>query len=202
MIIYFSLILLSGTCIHCSANGTGIGDLIITNEKSEDGKKFITTVFNIEADTELVYITLRNVEKFPEFMPGSAEVKILENGSNYQVVKFSGSRGFLSADIVMRRTIDDNNKRIEWKLVEGPLSEVCGYWRVERDNKKKSVAIVHYSNYVDAGALIPGFLVRKYLYEDIKKMVPNIKKRVESGGTWMSDEYLEKTKVSSPPDNP
>ena len=116
--------------MHCSADEATIGDLIIRNEKSEDGKKFVTTVFNLEADPELIYITLRDVEKFPEFVPGSAQVKILESGNNYQVVKHSGSRGLLSADIVMRRIID-NNKRLEWKLVDGPPWEVSGYWHVE-----------------------------------------------------------------------
>jgi ribosome-associated toxin RatA of RatAB toxin-antitoxin module len=170
---------------------------VITYEKGADGKKIIKALFMINADPELVYHTLRDVTKFPEFMPGAAGVKMVEDHDDYQIVKFSGERGLLSADIVMKRTIIDKKRRVEWSLVEGPPREVKGYWHVEKDTKNELVSIVHYTNYVDAGAIIPDFLVRKYLREDIEKMVPNIVKRVASGGTWISDDYLKKKGASS-----
>ena len=190
--IYFFLIFLSGLSIPCSADEAQDCGLIIKVEKGDNGKKLIKSVFSIKADPEHVYQTLKNVKMFSEFMPGAADVEILEKGSNYQVVKFSGSRGLFSADIVMRRTINDSDKRIDWRLIDGPPKEICGFWHVERDKQRESMAIVQYTNYVDAGALIPEFLVRKYLREDIKRMVPNIIKRVESLGTWLSDDYLKK----------
>jgi ribosome-associated toxin RatA of RatAB toxin-antitoxin module len=179
--------------LTCAVDNKSDINLIIKNEKRKDGKKAISAVFILKADPELVYSTLRDVEKFSEFMPGSADVEILEKGTNYQEVRFSGSRGIFSADIVVRRIIDDSNKRIDWNIVTGQLREMCGYWYVERDNQRESLTIVHYNNFVDAGTLIPDFLVRKYLREDIKRMVPNIIKRVESGGTWLSNDYLKKT---------
>lgn len=186
------ILMLSVQLFPCRAAEMPVNKLVITNEKREDGKKIVSTAFVLKADPEQVYNVLRDVEKFTEFMPGAADVEILEKGKDFQVVKFSGSRGLLSGDITMKRKIDDDNRRIEWNLVDGPPREVCGYWHVERDREKESLTVVHYSNYVDAGALIPGILVRKYLHDDIKRMVPNIIKRVESGGTWLSDDYLKK----------
>jgi hypothetical protein len=72
------------------------------------------------------------------------------------------------------------------------MREVCGYWLVEKDEKSGSRAVVHYLNYVNAGMLVPGLMVRKYMREDIIRMVPNIRKRIESGGTWKSEEYKKK----------
>ena len=190
--LFVFILLLSVQLLPCSANEVFDSRLVITNEKRDDGKKVVKSVFFIKADPEKVYRTLRDVENFTEFMPGAAEVEILEKGHDYQVVKFSGSRGLLSADIVMKRIIDDKNRRIDWVLVDGPPQEVSGCWCVEEDSKSKSAAVVRYSNYVDAGTLIPEFLVRKYLSKDIKRMVPNIIKRVESDGTWVSDDYLKK----------
>lgn len=187
--IYFIIFLISLQIFPCIADDGPDCKPVITVEKREDGKKIVRSVFFLKADPDLVYRTLRDVEKFTEFMPGAAAVEVLERDTNYQVVKFSGSRGLLSGDIVMKREIDDINRRIDWILVDGPPREVCGYWYVEKDPENESVSIVHYSNYVDAGALIPDFLVRKYLSEDIKRMVPNIIRRVESGGTWVSDDY-------------
>ena len=202
LIFHIIITLISGSFATYATDKSSDTNLVITSEKRDDGKKFITAVFNLNADSDLVYNTLREVKKFPEFMPGSADVELIENDKNIQIVKFSGSRGFLSGDILMKRIFNEKNKIIEWSLVEGPLREVCGSWRVEKDNKKETITVVYYSTYVDAGLLIPGFLVRKYLNEDIQRMVPNIKKRVESGGLWMSDEYIEKIRISSIQDKP
>lgn len=190
--LFILLLLLSVQVTPCKADEAADSSLIITNEKREDGKKAVKAVFILKVDPEQVYRTLLDVERFTEFMPGSAEVEILENDPGYQVVKFSGRRGLLSGDVIMKRNIDDKNRRIEWNLVDGPPREVSGYWYVEKASKRENETVVYYLNYIDAGTLIPGFLVRKYIYSDIKKMVPNIIKRVESDGTWISDEYLKK----------
>ena len=178
--------------LPCAAKDLSGCNLVITDEKIEGGKKAVKAVFVLKAEPEQVYYILRDVERFTEFMPGSAEVEILEKDTDYQVVKFSGKRGLLSGDVIMKRNIDDNRRRIEWNLVDGPPREVSGYWYVEKSPNSESETVVHYLNYIDAGTLIPGFLVRKYIHSDIKKMVPNIIKRVESVGAWMSDDYLKK----------
>ncbi|MBN1904773.1 MAG: SRPBCC family protein [Deltaproteobacteria bacterium] len=184
--IFFTLIL----CL--SATGVDDCGLKISTEKGKDGKRHIRASFNLKADPDEVYNTLLDVELFPEFMPGSADVKMVEKSSDYQIVRFSGNRGLLSGDVVMKRIRDLQKRQIEWFLIDGLPKEVRGYWLVETDKNDKSLTVVHYSNYVDAGTLVPGFLVRKFLYEDIEKMVPNIIKRVESGGKWVSDEYMDK----------
>ena len=190
--LYIFVFFLSLPLLPCRALEADDGNLIITNEKKDDGKKAVTSLFVLNADPEKVYQTLRNVEAFTEFMPGAAKVEVLESGEGYQIVKFIGSRGLLSGDIVMKRIMDNRNRRIEWNLVDGPLREVSGYWFIEPDHVSKQGSVVHYSNYVDAGVLIPAFIVRKILREDIQKMVPNIIKRVESGGNWVSAEYMKK----------
>ncbi len=191
-------IILSCLSVTCTAGDRSDKNLVITYEKNEDGKKYIKAVFKLDADPEKVYRTLRDVEMFPEFMPGSAAVEIIEKKEKHQVVKFSGSRGLLSADITMKRFIDDENKKIGWTILDGPPKEVNGYWLVKENSKKgEPKSVVYYTNYVDAGVLVPGFLVRKYMREDVERMVPNIIKRVKSDGTWLSEDFLKKKKNKS-----
>lgn len=166
------------------------GEVVLGEELRPDGKKALRAVFHVKADPDLVYRTLRDVERFPEFMPDSKRVKILEKGERHQIVAFSGSRGPLRADIVMKRVVDDRERRIEWSLVKGPPRELSGYWQVAGETRDGGV-FVAYSNYMNAGQLIPDFLARSLLRSDIRAMVVNIRKRVESGGTWQSDAYRD-----------
>lgn len=161
--------------------------ILITDELRPDGEKAVRAVFRVKADPDLVYQTLRDVERFPEFMPNSERVEILEQRDGFQIVKFSGSRGVFKADIVMERLLDNARRRIDWHLVEGPPRALSGYWQVERENEKKGALITYY-NYLDAGRLIPDFLVRIFLRDDIRAMAATIRKRVEGGGICQSEE--------------
>ena len=69
-----------------------------------------------------------------------------------------------------------------------PPKVVSGYCQVESENKENGIVII-YSNYLDAGRLIPDFLVRSLLRDDVRVLVVNIRKRVEGDGTWQSNEY-------------
>jgi hypothetical protein len=109
LIVLFMFLLPVSQAGMSSAQEKGEG-LDIKHEEREDGKKCVKATFILDGDPELIYNTLLQVEKFPEFMPGSAKVEILECGDNYQVVKFSGQRGMFSADIVMKRVIARKKK--------------------------------------------------------------------------------------------
>ncbi len=196
-IISLTCFFLIGAAGYCHGEGAVVSDyertnedLMITEALRPDGKKTLRAVFHVKADPDLVYRTLRDVEFFPEFMPNSDRVEILERGERFQIVKFSGSRGFFRADIVMKRMLSDEERRIEWCLVQGPPREVSGYWQVGGETRDGRV-MVAYSNYMDAGRLIPDFVARSLLKDDIRAMVVSIRKRVEGEATRPADEFRE-----------
>jgi len=179
----------------------------ITEEKMPEGRVAIQAVFRIDAPPDQVYKTLRDVSRFPEFMPGTREVRILESGEGYQVASFLGDGGLLESNVVMKRILADTERRISWTLVEGRAREMKGFWLV-REAEEKGGTLVTYRNYVDAGALIPGAIVREYLKKGVPPMVAALRKRVLSGGTWRSEAYLNASrgarepKGESDPSNP
>jgi ribosome-associated toxin RatA of RatAB toxin-antitoxin module len=138
-----------------------------------------------------VYHTLRDAERFPEFMPGTDEVRILEDNGKCKTVLFKGSRGFLSAEVVLRRISDDPLRRISWSLVRGSLKSSDGFWSVEQDTRCEA-ALVTYSNTVDAKLLVPTRIVHAFLRKSVEETAECLRLRVASGGVWQSEKYKKR----------
>jgi ribosome-associated toxin RatA of RatAB toxin-antitoxin module len=190
-VLCFSFISLAphqGLCSQSDTTSLAEG-VKITEEKMSGGRIAIQAVFRIDAPPDQIYRILRDVSRFPEFMPGTREVKILESGEGYQVASFLGDGGLLGSAVVMRRELADPERRISWTLVEGRARELKGFWLVQ-ESEEQGASLVTYLNYVDAGVLVPGAIVRECLKKDIPPMVVALRKRVLSGGTWRSEEYL------------
>ena len=164
--------------------------LKISNEKVGSGKTGLKAIFRMKAGPDVVYKTLRDVRRFPEFMPYAQEVRILKSGPGYNIIQFLGGNGLFKTDIIVKQVFDDADRRISWSLVKGNTARaVEGFWDVEKDQSGLG-SLVTYLNYVNVGTFIPDFITRYYLKNDINHMVRNLRKRVNSGGTWKSEEYL------------
>ena len=195
---FMSLAPHQGLCSQSDTASLAEG-VTVTEEKMPGGRIAIQAVFRIQARPDQVYRTLRDVSRFPEFMPGTREVRILESGEGYQVAGFLGDGGLSGSTVVMRRELADTERRISWTLVEGRARELQGFWLVQ-ESEEQGGSLVTYSNYVDAGVLVPGAIVRERLKKDIPPLVAALRKRVLSGGTWRSEEYLNASGRSRKPE--
>ena len=160
-----------------------------------DAHTALRASFLVRGDADEVYTALRDAEKFPEFMPNTDEVKVLEHAEDHQIVSFKGSSGPFKSEVVLRRVADDHSRRIAWSLVRGSLKSSDGFWSVEHDTMC-GVSRVNYSNTVDAKLPLPGRLVRSFLRTSIEDTAMNLRKRVASNGTWQSEEYRRRLKKS------
>jgi ribosome-associated toxin RatA of RatAB toxin-antitoxin module len=181
-----SLVPHQGLCSRSDTTSRAEG-VKVTEEKMPSGRVAIQAVFRIDAPPDRVYKTLRDASRFPEFMPGTKEVRIVESGEGYQVASFRGGSGLFESTLVMKRT-----------LVKGRVREMKGFWLVQ-EAEEQGVSLVTYRNYVDAGALIPDAIVREYLKKDITPMAAALRKRVLSGGTWRSEAYLNASRETRAP---
>jgi ribosome-associated toxin RatA of RatAB toxin-antitoxin module len=170
----------------------------IHNETSPDGTPGIRAYFQVEAETDVIYQTLCDSTRFPEFMPDSREVCILESGPNYQIGCFSGVVGFINSKLTLKRVCDDATHCISWSMLEGIPRSMTGYWLIENEPNSKG-SLVTYVSYVDAGPLLPDGVVRNLLRSNINQTVANLRKRVKSDGTWMSAEYLKRYRKTKKP---
>ena len=158
-----------------------------------DAHTALRASFLVRGDADAVYTTLRDAAKFPEFMPNTDEVTVLEQAEDHQIVSFKGSSGLFKSEVVLRRVADDRSRRISWSLVRGSLTSSDGFWAVEHDTMC-GASRVNYSNTVDAKLPVPGSLVRSFLRKSIEDTAVSLRKRVSSNGTWQSEEYRKRLK--------
>jgi len=151
--------------------------------------------FLVRGDADAVYETLRDAEKFPEFMPNTDQVQVLERAEDHQIVSFKGSSGLFKTEVVLRRVADARSRRITWSLIRGSLKSSEGFWAVEHDTTC-GASRVTYSNTVDAKLPVPARLVRSFLRTSIEDTAVRLRRRVASNGTWQSEEYRRHLKKS------
>ena len=166
------------------------GEVVITEvaNQNDDGSQridFLAKIY-IKADRKAVWAVLRDYEKFPEFMPNLQEVAILKKEGEVYWVKYLIKVMVISATYCLRVDGVEMHRRIEFKLdpiCPGDIRDTNGYWVLE-DAPDRSGTVVSYSTYADTGIPAPEALARKAARKSLPQVAKNVRKRVESGGTW------------------
>lgn len=170
------------------AGKSGPGDVRFEKVSLPDGRTAVRASFHVQGDRALVYETLRDAEKFPEFMPNTREVTVLDTGAGFQIVNFRGGTGVFKTDITLKRSCDAQQHRISWSLVAGQPKSCDGFWQVLPAPEGAGATVV-YENTLDLHLLIPDVLVRSFLKKSLRKTAERLQKRVRSNGVWISKEY-------------
>jgi len=197
----FCLLLIVPGALHCRAAQTtsvpaACDDSVYFSRSVEpDARTALRASFRVHGDVDDVYRTLRDAERFPEFMPGTHEVVVLEDSAEFQIVSFKGGCGLFATEVVLRRTSDDQQRRISWSLVRGSLKSSDGFWEVEPD-AHCGAALVTYSNIVDAKLPLPTRVIHSFLRRNIEETAECLRQRIASNGVWQSDAYLKRTAKS------
>jgi ribosome-associated toxin RatA of RatAB toxin-antitoxin module len=76
---------------------------------------------------ELVYQLVEDVERYPEFVPGCTEAKVLERTANEMVARLAVRRGPLRTEFTTRNRLDPG-RSMHMDLVEGPFRMLEGNW--------------------------------------------------------------------------
>jgi ribosome-associated toxin RatA of RatAB toxin-antitoxin module len=76
---------------------------------------------------ELVYQLVEDVERYPEFVPGCTEAKVLERSASEMVARLAVRRGPLRTEFTTRNRLDPA-RSMRMDLVEGPFSLLEGNW--------------------------------------------------------------------------
>jgi ribosome-associated toxin RatA of RatAB toxin-antitoxin module len=75
----------------------------------------------------LLYQLVKDVERYPEFVPGCSFAQVLERGENQMVARLVVRRGLLRADFTTRNTLEPG-RSVSMQLVEGPFRVLAGQW--------------------------------------------------------------------------
>jgi len=143
----------------------------------------VESTITIAAPIAEVYELCRDIEAFPEFMDDVREVTITEQTDERQVSHWVGEvKEF-------KRTIQwteedfwkEDERRCDFKLIEGDLSEYEGYWTFEETGESGTTVFLSITYEYDVpliGNLIKG-LLKKKMQQNSDSMLAAIKDKAE-----------------------
>jgi ribosome-associated toxin RatA of RatAB toxin-antitoxin module len=106
------------------------GDIIITGTEGQYVARML-----VEASVEDLWAVLTDYNNFTEFLPNIVSSEVLESEGNSYLVEQVSKQRILLFNIESRlltENVQTENQRIDFKLVEGDLSQFQGYWMIEQ----------------------------------------------------------------------
>lgn len=76
---------------------------------------------------QLVYQLVEDIERYPQFVPGCTEARVLERGDNEVVARLTVRRGPLHTQFTTRNRLD-RARSVHMDLVDGPFQMLEGDW--------------------------------------------------------------------------
>ncbi|WP_216351165.1 SRPBCC family protein [Leptolyngbya sp. 'hensonii'] len=105
------------------------GKTVVTGE---NGKYIARTLVN--ASPEVVWAVLTDYENSTQYLPNLVSSKVLETNQHGKVVEQVSERQIFVVTIRSRirfATKETDKQRIDFRLVEGDLAKMQGYWKLE-----------------------------------------------------------------------
>jgi len=132
------------------------------------------------------YKILMDFKSRYKYMPRMRLSKVLKKVSKkrffeHQMVKVAWSKIHVHLDIRV-----NGKDEMTWTLrknMKNGIKDNVGVWNMASYNGGKST-LLNYAVYTDPGRWVPGWLRRRLTKSSLRKLMVNVKKRVESGGTW------------------
>ena len=105
------------------------GETVVTGEKG----KYVARVL-VKASPKVVWQVLTDYANLSKFIPNMTSSKIIENRGDRKVIEQVDSRQVFLVSVVSRTRLaiqETNQKQIDFRLVDGDLAKMEGYWKME-----------------------------------------------------------------------
>jgi ribosome-associated toxin RatA of RatAB toxin-antitoxin module len=147
--------------------------LIVEALPANGSARGVKATATIRSEPEAVWRTLTDYAAFPEYMPHIVQSKILKREGNISWVAITFSlivkKVNYTLEIVHEREVKP--WKIAWTRVEGDLKSITGYYILHETPKG---TLLEYSEMVDSGSFIPGFIQELLT----KRSIPNLYKAI------------------------
>lgn len=137
----------------------------------------------INAAAAKIYPVIKDMEKYPEFMPDLVSVKVLRREGNTTVTHWVSNVDGRVIQWTERDTFDDANMCIHYEQIEGDLKKFQGDWRLAEDAGCTTVTLTvdfEFGIPMIAGLLNP--VLKKKVRDNSENMLRAIKNRMEKMG--------------------
>ena len=132
------------------------------------------------------FAVLTDYEHFHEFMPIVAGVVVEQRSTRHAVLRLRMTylRWFTVEEVDERRLYPPS--KVTYKGIAGPLKSLHGAWLLapERGGTR-----VRYEAHVDPGVPVPGPVMAMLLTRGLPGLLDGVRRRAESGGTWIKGTF-------------
>jgi hypothetical protein len=171
------------------------GEIVILKEMDrKENKAFIQSALIFQKPIEEVHGLLTRTERQEEYLPHLDRAILIKREGNRDNIEFLLHFSFIDIRYQVKHYYGEPGEyRMSWALnpdFKNDLAQLEGYWKFYRLDKSRTLA--RYGTLVKVGRLIPKFIEDALSRKDIPKSLGQLKKWVESGGTWTKPEYKQK----------
>lgn len=155
------------------------GEAVVTvtpAPEPSDGE--VRAIIDIEAPAPIIYGALTDCERAPDVFPSLKSCSVVETGPNaawdVRTHTVASWASFLPDMSTVFRSDYQKDRRIAFKLTSGDLEHLEGEWLLQPlpDSTKTRVS---YRASVGFHPLVPSFLVRQSLQNDVPRFLASIK---------------------------
>jgi len=162
-----------------------VEDYVFTGPAGEKMLSFIATAL-VKAPPEEVWRTVRDYDRFHEFMPRLSEARVLKREDECAFIRYQAGVLWIEVVYHIKACATRPGERIDFELApeyENSIKATYGFWQITSIAEGRA-AVVSYSAYLDPGIPVPDAVSRSFARSNIVQVLENVRKRAESKGTW------------------
>lgn len=143
----------------------------------------IEEMIAIKGDGARVYQLVKDVERYPQFIPDVKAVRILSADRAARITKWHAIIDGVEFRWLERDELDDSNWTVKYQLLEGDLEKFEGEWRVRAENDHVIVTLlIDYELGIPAFEEVMGPLLFEKVLMNARNLLRGIKQEAEKRG--------------------
>ncbi len=158
----------------------GAGEVVVKTDKV-DGTRRVEAAIVIEQPSEAIWQVMLDCPNAPEFVPNMKSCEVLEQAedASWEIIEHQVKYGWLAPKTVYQfRAEYKPLQQIHFERISGDLKHLEGDWMLEPVAGLEGYVLVSYSVFIDPGFLVPGFITRGALKDDLPDVMQSLRERV------------------------
>lgn len=140
----------------------------------------ITRTISIKSSGSKVYQLVKDVARYPQFIPDVKAVEIVSEDCHTRVTKWHVIIDGVEFRWLEREELDDSNWVVKYHLLEGDLQKFEGEWRVRSDgNRAVATLVIDYELGIPSFEEIMGIVLPEKVAMNAESLLRGVKQEAE-----------------------
>ena len=156
------------------------GDVVVDSEE-QGGRGRVVAMVLIDRDVEAIWRVILDCDRAPEFVPNMRRCEVLERApdESWEIIEHEIKYSWFTPKTIYRFKAEYTPfERVHFERIDGDLRELVGDWVLTPLRDRGRPVLVSYSVFIDPGAVVPEFLVRRALRRDLPELMRALRDRV------------------------